>query len=324
MEVLRMITRVDIHHIDETDTHYQISTDEKLEPLRRSISDIGLLCPPLLIKKKESAYCIVSGFRRIAACKSLHLDTIEVHELPPDLPATRLALMAISENALSRPLNPIETARGLRLLFNATDNEFAFRNAVQKSSLPFHPGLNHKLMSLLDLPREVQDAVISGDLPIAVATEFIRFGVPAATRFSEIFSSLKMSLNKQREVMTLCEEIALREDLPVLQVLQEPGFLDIFDNPDLDRNQKSRALRVYLRQRRYPSLSYAEAAFTKIVKRLKLGEGLQLQPPKDFEGSSFSLCLKFETMDQLAARATEVNRIQNDPQLADLLSNSCI
>lgn len=320
MEALRTITRVDIHRIDESDTFYRISTDENLESLCRSISEIGLLCPPLLIEKGARSFTIVSGFRRIAACKSLNLSQIEAYRIREDLSASRLALMAVSENSLCRPLNPIETARGLRLLSRTTDSEPDFRDAARKASLPYHPGLNRKLMSLLDLPLEVRNAVITGDLPVAIATELFRLGVAEAARFSEIFSSLKLSLNKQREVMTLCEEISLREDLPVLRVLHEPGFLKILDNPDLDRNQKSRALRLYLRQRRFPSLSRAEAAFAGIVKRLDLGAGVQLQPPKDFEGTAFSLCLKFETAEQLAAAAAEIDRIQGDPALGDMLS----
>ncbi|MBW2101027.1 MAG: ParB N-terminal domain-containing protein, partial [Deltaproteobacteria bacterium] len=59
--------------IDLEDKTYQITTNTTLDDLIDSIKTVGLISPPLLLKKKQdhSEHTVVSGFRRIAACRSL-------------------------------------------------------------------------------------------------------------------------------------------------------------------------------------------------------------------------------------------------------------
>jgi ParB family transcriptional regulator, chromosome partitioning protein len=315
-------TKIDIDSIDEADTFYRISTSGGEEPLRQSISEIGLLHPPLVIQQKPGFYQIVSGFKRILACRALNVTSIPVMEFPSDFSPVRLAVSAISDNSLSRNLNPIETARALVLLQNVTSGPVSFQELAIKTGLPSYAGVIPKHSLLLELPPEVQQGIISGDITIAIANELSRFDSDLVTCFYSLFSILKLSLNKQREVITLCEEIAIREDIPILSLLSEPGISEILKNPDIDRNQKSRALRLYLRKRRFPSIHKTECRYFEAAKRLKLGEGMLLQPPKDFEGTSYTLCLKFDTAEQLSHQINELEHIKLDPALKMLLKAS--
>ncbi len=63
--------------------------------------------------------------------------------------------------------------------------------------------------------------------------------------FANLFDDLKLSLNKQREIITLIKEIAIRDDVSIMEVLQESDFLEILNDNDLDRSQKSQKIRFY-------------------------------------------------------------------------------
>ena len=61
---------IPLSRIDLQDDTFRITTRTDVNDLLRSIQYDGLITPPLLIKK-SSAFIIVSGFRRIAACLEL-------------------------------------------------------------------------------------------------------------------------------------------------------------------------------------------------------------------------------------------------------------
>ncbi len=82
------------------------------------------------------------------------------------------------------------------------------------------------------------------------------------------FETLKLSLNKQKEILTIVKEISLREDIPILKVIKTDRVQKILSNEDLDRNQKIRKIRIYLKQRRFPVITAAEKEFENQLKNL--------------------------------------------------------
>ena len=60
------------------------------------------------------------------------------------------------------------------------------------------------------------------------------------------------------------------------QVLEDRQVQDIIINPDLDRSQKTRELRAYLRQRRFPHIVEADDRFEYQRKQLDLGNDIKI------------------------------------------------
>ena len=88
---------------------------------------------------------------------------------------------------------------------------------------------------------------------------------------------------------------------------------------DLDRTQMTRNLRWYLKRRRFPKLIKAEKNFKNGLKKLKLGPGFQLNPPKYFEGKTYILNLSFDSLDELKDRKKTLEKMLKDPNLAAVL-----
>ena len=110
--------------------------------------------------------------------------------------------------------------------------------------------------------------------------------------FARLFEQLKLSLNKQKEIITLIGEIARREDISIRQVLACDTFQQILTDEDLDRGQKGRKIRSFLRQRRFPRIVKAEQNYHAHLKKLKLNPDIKLIPPKEFEGTTYTLEFK--------------------------------
>ena len=88
-------------------------------------------------------------------------------------------------------------------------------------------------------------------------------------------------------------------------------------NPELDRVQKSRRIKDYLSRRRFPTVFKTKAKFEKIIKTLRLGETINLIPPKDFEGATYKLTLQFKSHAELQEMRSKLDTIIRNRDLQD-------
>ena len=108
---------VNLSQIDFSDDAFRITTEKQVDDLMRSINHVGIMHLPLLLKK-ETAYTIVCGFRRIEACRRLNWFKLEAMILEADTMRLKCIKYAITDNAFQRPLNLIEKSRSIEMLFD--------------------------------------------------------------------------------------------------------------------------------------------------------------------------------------------------------------
>jgi ParB family chromosome partitioning protein len=138
---------------------------EALEELSQSIRTHGLL-EPLLVRRSPAnsmRYQLIAGERRLRASHLAGLDRVPVivHEASDE----EMLEIALVENVQRENLNPIDEARGYRLLLEGaaaggvglTQQEVADRVGKNRASVA-------NLLRLLDLPDYVQVSIQSGTL----------------------------------------------------------------------------------------------------------------------------------------------------------------
>ncbi|MBP3939877.1 MAG: ParB/RepB/Spo0J family partition protein [Christensenellaceae bacterium] len=130
---------------------------EKLDELKRSIEEHGIL-QPLLVKKVGDRYKLIAGERRYRAARLAGLKKVPITIREAD-EKTSLALSLI-ENIQRADLNPVEEAMAIRSLideFAYTQEEAAARLAKSRSAIA-------NALRLLILPEELQELVARGSL----------------------------------------------------------------------------------------------------------------------------------------------------------------
>jgi ParB family transcriptional regulator, chromosome partitioning protein len=292
---------------------FRITTRDDVEELATSIEHDGLINPPTLIQQHSSGYAIVSGFRRIQACRKLDCNDIIVRILDPGADRLDCLRLAIAENALQRQLNLIETSRAIQKLSPFFTNDIQLAETAATLGLPANPSILHKIRDLCLLPWFVQDSILNDSVSLSMAVELKKLDPDSAVAFARLFDQLKFSLSKQKEILTLVDEIAQRENSSIPQVLRNPGFQDIIDSEDLDRAQKGRQIRSFLRQWRFPRILEAEKNYQIRHKQLKLGNDIKLIPPKDFEGTTYVLNLNFSNLAELMGLRNKVDELITHP-----------
>lgn len=140
--------------------------EEALRDLANSIREFGVLQPLIVSKIEEEGengtivrYELIAGERRLLASKLVGLRTVPAIIRRIGIPREKLEL-AVIENIQRENLNPVEEARAYSRLqdeFNLTQREIASRLGKSREVIA-------NALRLLNLPREVQDALSSGRL----------------------------------------------------------------------------------------------------------------------------------------------------------------
>ncbi|NQT68731.1 MAG: ParB/RepB/Spo0J family partition protein, partial [Desulfobacteraceae bacterium] len=238
------IETVKLTNIDCTDNTYRITTETNIDDLTASIKKIGLLNPPLLLEN-NSEYMIVCGFRRIEACRGLGWSQVEARILDPGTQKADCAGIAVTDNALQRPLNLIEQSRSLALISGFIKDDIMLAQELSILRLPENQSVINKIEKICHLSRPIQRAILSDIISLAMALELGKLAPDVGAGFVELFENLKLSLNKQREIVTFVQEIALREDIAILEVINDDRLQAILNQTDFDKNQKTRIIRSY-------------------------------------------------------------------------------
>jgi len=311
---------VPISQIDITDDTCCLSLHIDPTDLVSAIQAVGLINPPVLIQKDNGVYGIVCGFRRIGACRSLGWTEIHGRVLGKGLSELDLLKLAILDNRSHRPLNVVEQAQGVQKL--SPHIPAKNRLEVLSSLLGFPPNrkVYSKISALCRLPEVMLVGLLQGALSFEAAVDLSRLAPDEAMAFFEVLGRLKLSQNKQREIIRLTQEIAMREDHQSARVLQCADVKAILDSHDLNRNEKGAMLRAYLKRRRFPALVEAEEKFLKELRALKLNENTHITPPPYFEGDSYTLRMTFKNLEDFEKGRDILNAMAKNPALKRLLN----
>lgn len=309
---------VSLADVNSDECSFRITTRNGIEDLAESVARFGLLNPPVLIRD-GSGYIIVCGFRRIAACRHLGCSQVPARVLKENTDRLQMVQLAIADNASQRSLNLVETSRALNLLAEVCSDPKQFTEAGLALGLPVNPAAVAKIKKISQLPRRIQERIVTGEIGMSMALALGQMDAPAGAALLGLFDELKVGLNRQRELLLLVNEIALRENCPIQKLIAEKPLQQILLDTQLDRAVKRKKIRSYLQQRRYPSISEAATHYAKRVKRLKLGNNINLIPPRNFEHTAFTLTLRFNDLEDLSNLKKKIEDIMMHPALAEIL-----
>ena len=309
---------VKLSEIDADDHSYRITTQETVDDLMDSIGHVGVLNLPLLLEKK-SRCIILSGFRRIEACRRLDRPDVNARILDSDTKKLECARYAITDNAFQRPLNLIEKSRSIRMLSNCFSDPRRLSREISILGVPCHESMIPKIKDICSFSKPLQNSILSESISLPVALELHKMSKDVEDGFVELFSVLKLSVNKQREILMLIQEISLREDIPMVEILEGLHLKRILNDEDLDKNQKIRKIRSHLKQRRFPAITRAERGFEEHRQNLKLGAGIKLIPPDNFESPTYFLNFSFKDLKELKHLKKIFDALIKNPSLKKIL-----
>lgn len=207
---------------------FKVKEDEEMAQLMRSIADAGVLSPALARPLPGGGYELISGHRRLAACKALGMDTMPV--IIRDLTDEEAVITMVDSNLQREHILPSEKAFAYKMKMEAlshqgkTSRQVGERWSVSQIS---EAGTDserqiHRYIRLTHLIPDILKLVDEGKIALTPAVELSYLQPSEQEMIFSVMDSDEVtpSLSQARRLRRMSEEQTLTDDA-VLQLLSE-------------------------------------------------------------------------------------------------------
>lgn len=207
---------------------FKVKKDEEMAQLMRSIADAGVLSPALARPLPDGGYELISGHRRLAACKALGMGTMPV--IIRDLTDEEAVITMVDSNLQREHILPSEKAFAYKMKMEAlshqgkTSRQVGERWSVSQIS---EAGTDserqiHRYIRLTHLIPDILKLVDEGKIALTPAVELSYLQPSEQEMLFSVMDSDEVtpSLSQARRLRRMSEEQTLTDDA-VLQLLSE-------------------------------------------------------------------------------------------------------
>lgn len=147
---------------------------------------------------------------------------------------------------------------------------------------------------------------------------WLRWQATDRDALEELAVSLKIGENHLRDMMDWLEEIALRDRMPIAQVLASKAIDDWRTDPRLGRADKLKRIKEQLRRKRFPRLAKTEDEIETRIRALKLHPEIRLSVPPGLEGGRLHVEFSAASVADLKALAAKLGEAANSSTAAEI------
>lgn len=207
---------------------FKVKEDEEMAQLMRSIADAGVLSPALARPLPDGGYELISGHRRLAACKALGMDAMPV--IVRDLTDEEAVITMVDSNLQREHILPSEKAFAYKMKMEAlshqgkTSRQVGERWSVSQIS---EAGTDserqiHRYIRLTHLIPDILKLVDEGKIALTPAVELSYLQPSEQEMLFSVMDSDEVtpSLSQARRLRRMSEAQTLTDDA-VLQLLSE-------------------------------------------------------------------------------------------------------
>ena len=208
---------------------FKVKEDEEMAQLMRSIADAGVLSPALARPLPDGGYELISGHRRLAACKALGMDTMPV--IIRDLTDEEAVITMVDSNLQREHILPSEKAFAYKMKLEAmkhqgrrTSDQLGQKFSVEQiaDDSPDSKTQIQRYIRLTNLIPEILQMVDDGKIALTPAVE-LSYLQPSEqeTLFSIMdCDEVTPSLSQAQRLRRMSEEQRFT-DSAVMQVMSE-------------------------------------------------------------------------------------------------------
>jgi ParB family chromosome partitioning protein len=218
---------------------------ETQEELKKSILSHGLIQPITVRRTSHEHYELISGERRLKACKDIGYKEIPAYIIKVDSKEAMLA-MALIENIQREKLNPIEIGYAYKRLMeecNLTQEQIADKVGKDRSTIA-------NTIRLLKLPKEVQESLIKEEISSGHARAIIN--LPNEVFQLEVLQKIKEQNLSVRKVEKLVKKLLTspEESKRVIKFKSSPSGMHFSNLNDVeDKLRKTFGTKVFCKQK---------------------------------------------------------------------------
>ena len=324
MAQMKPIQSIPLQQIDLSDETFSVNFMPDLQNLQSSVQTVGLI-QPLLLRKKKDGYQIVSGFRRIIILKELG-----IFEIPAMIfeekgrNALELFILSLRENLTTRGFNTVEKAIALDKLVHSfrVESSEVIRSYLPLFSLEQNEKILNTYLSLAEMEDEIKAYVLQEEVSRSNIRLFAKISSEDRMVLVPFLSSLKLSENRLREMLTLLSEISRLERVSIKEIIDRIEIQEIVSQKELTPIQRTERVKKILMSLRNPQMRQMEEEFEKKRKALNLVSAVSLQHSPYFEGRELKIEFQFRTMEEYRTIVDSLSRLTDKKEFKDMFEVS--
>ena len=205
---------------------FKVKEDEEMAQLMRSIADAGVLSPALARPLPDGGYELISGHRRLAACKALGMDTMPV--IVRDLTDEEAVITMVDSNLQREHILPSEKAFAYKMKMEAlrhqgrTSDQLGPKLTVEEIAKGDSASQVKRYIRLTNLIPDILKLVDEGKIALTPAVELSYLQPSEQEMLFSVMDSDEVtpSLSQARRLRRMSEAQTLTDDA-VLQLLSE-------------------------------------------------------------------------------------------------------
>ena len=263
--------QVRLQDINLTDRSYTLNPfpQDPEQDLLQSISNFGILQPPLLLEKKDHTLTVLSGRRRIEAylqvskAQECHLTALII-PFREEKPEYQLHLFTtlLQHQLLGGSLTVIEQAIFFQKATLVLEEQEVL-SLLPVLGLKAKPHIPGELISLLDLEPAVQLGLHRGIISQRSGKKLSRFSPVDQKQLAEVINTYQLGGSKQQKLIEHFFQLTQREQVSVEVLLGR--WQDKEKDKQLNGPQRASSLLRWLDRECQPRLTQAEEDIQKIL-----------------------------------------------------------
>lgn len=289
MKMSDFLCKINISDIDLTDERYKISFSKNdISFLAQSFKETGLITPPV-VRPLNNKFIIISGFNRVRALIHNKETTIVAYKINPNTNDYLCLLKSISALAFQRLLTQAELIICTRRLYQFLDKEEIAKKSPTIFNTELGPRFVGDLLTIGALPDPALELIHTGHLSFKSAKRISLFEKDTIKVFLDIFSKIHASQNKQLEIILYIMEIAARDGIKPENFIKNQEIQDILLDGKKDPGLKTKDLRAYLFEQRFPIIFKTRQRAKEKITSIKLGNKIKFLPPENLDSQTYSI-----------------------------------
>lgn len=289
-------------------------TSQPSTKLYRSIKNIGLLHPPIVLKRSDGSYHLICGRARLEVYQQVwpNQTMITALILDEDTNIPKILACILKDQLVANNISLMEKAYFFEIVLKHMELEEAIDNFAPSFPEKIHAHRIQTLQLLLKLETDLQMSVHEGKLGEKTALELLKLVSQDRLTLHSIFQTLELGGGKQKRLLALSKDLAFRQDKSITDLLATSDFKEILDHPEMNHPQKVANLFSTFQKQLFPQSRAAEESFLKNVTTMNLPESCTVSHSPAFEKEEVSIVLHFKSLKDLEQRVSGIKELMDN------------
>lgn len=269
---------------------------------------------PILVSPKARTYELVSGYRRVWACRQIKKNIPCILYRNDDECQKGLVYFYLNVQKGLNPQKLVRFARFFQLRLKVKELEPFLYSELS----PYIPSKELKnLICWLKLYDSWDEHLFSDRIPFEIAELLSRFSEKDLISLEPFFRNLFWSKNKAKYFLTWIFEIKKRDLVSVQEIIEQASLLKVLKE-DLSPNDTFQELLYRIRKLRFPTLFQLECEFNSLQKEIKKSTRWEIYPIQHFEKNGFSLYRVLKNGHDARESLNELNQLIENGRFDDV------